>query len=80
MIRWRWCPPFAISDEGLCIASLHLHGNVPLVLKQADMTPLQKLFLNTAIKRLQEIEEERIKNIKSGINKSLKDAYNKRKK
>lgn len=44
------------------------------------MTPLQKHFLSIAIERLQELEEERIKNRKSKTNKSLKNAYEKRKK
>jgi len=44
------------------------------------MTPLQKHFLNIAILKLQELEEERIKNRKSKIDKSLKNAYDKRKK
>lgn len=44
------------------------------------MTPLQKHFLNIAIERLRELEEDRIKNRKSKINRSLKNAYEKRKK
>ena len=44
------------------------------------MTPLQKHFLNTAILKLQEIEEERIKSKKSDVNENLKSAYDKRKK
>lgn len=43
------------------------------------MTPLQKSFLSIAIERLHEIEEERIKNRKGGIDKALKEAYDKRK-
>lgn len=76
----RWCPPFAVSDEGLFIASLHLYGKVPLVLKQSDMTPLQKHFLSVAIERLQELEEERITSKKGSVNKTLKSEYDKRKK
>ena len=44
------------------------------------MTPLQLQFLDVAMRKLYELKEERIKDKKGTIDRSLKDAYEKRKK
>ena len=75
--KLSWCPPFAKSDEGIEIAFLHLHGNIPLVKSQSELTPMQKLFLNVSIKKLTEISTN---SKESDTDKTLKEAYERRKK
>jgi len=36
---------FARSDRGKQMYSLHAHGNAPLVERQSEMVPLQRVFL-----------------------------------
>jgi hypothetical protein len=66
--------PFARSDEGRAIASLHFYGNVPLVHKQSEMTPAQKLFLSEAYIALKESGRDSQKK-HGGIDGSLRDKY-----